>query len=88
MLNKIAALPDALGEAERLLAARGTDRIKIHAYAIRHSALSYGNAGAVKRGGFTDIHQAAAASATGRGRCGRTVIATSTPAMPIADDAT
>jgi hypothetical protein len=45
-------------------------------------------AGAVKRGGFTDIRQAAAANATGRGWCGRTVSAINTPAMPIADDAT
>jgi hypothetical protein len=41
-----------------------------------------------QRGGFADIHQAAVASAIGRGRCGRTVIAINTPAMPIADDAT
>ena len=45
-------------------------------------------AGAVKRGGSTDIRQAGAANATGRGWCGRTVIAINTPAMPIPDDAT
>ena len=45
-------------------------------------------AAVVKRGGFIDIRQAAAANATGRGWCGRTVIAINTPAMPITDDAT
>jgi hypothetical protein len=42
----------------------------------------------VKHGGLTDIRQAAAANAAGRGWCGRTVIAINTPAMPIPDDAT
>jgi hypothetical protein len=35
-----------------------------------------------------DSRQAAAANATGRGWCGRTVIAINTPAMSIPDDAT
>jgi hypothetical protein len=40
------------------------------------------------RGSFADIRQDTAAIAAGCGRCGRTVMAIATPAMPIADDAT